>query len=49
MKTAFISVSSKEGLVYIAYVLINLDIRLIVSKGTAAFLSENRPLSKLAI
>ncbi|WP_028388687.1 bifunctional phosphoribosylaminoimidazolecarboxamide formyltransferase/IMP cyclohydrolase [Legionella fairfieldensis] len=42
MKTAFISVSNKEGLVEVARVLINLDIRLIASKGTAAFLSENK-------
>ena len=42
MKTAFISVSNKEGLVDVARVLINLDTRLIASKGTAAFLSENK-------
>ncbi|MDP3560983.1 MAG: bifunctional phosphoribosylaminoimidazolecarboxamide formyltransferase/IMP cyclohydrolase [Legionellaceae bacterium] len=42
MKTAFISVCNKEGLVDVARVLINLDTRLIASKGTAAFLSENK-------
>ncbi len=42
MKTAFISVSNKEGLVDVARVLVNLDTRLIASKGTAAFLSENK-------
>jgi phosphoribosylaminoimidazolecarboxamide formyltransferase/IMP cyclohydrolase len=42
MKTAFISVSNKEGLVDVARILINLDTRLIASKGTAAFLSENK-------
>lgn len=42
MKTAFISVSNKEGLVDFARGLINLDIRLIASKGTAAFLSEKK-------
>jgi len=42
MKTAFISVSNKEGLVDVARVLINLDTQLIASKGTAAFLSENK-------
>lgn len=41
MKTAFISVNNKEGLVEVASVLTNLDIRLIASKGTASFLSEN--------
>ncbi|MFT4060202.1 MAG: bifunctional phosphoribosylaminoimidazolecarboxamide formyltransferase/IMP cyclohydrolase [Legionella sp.] len=42
MKTAFISVSNKKGLVEVARVLINLDTRLIASKGTAAFLNENK-------
>jgi phosphoribosylaminoimidazolecarboxamide formyltransferase/IMP cyclohydrolase len=42
MKTAFISVSNKEGLVDVARILIKLDIRLIASKGTAAFLIENK-------
>jgi AICAR transformylase/IMP cyclohydrolase PurH len=40
MKTAFISVSNKEGLVDVARVLIHLDTRLIASKGTAEFLRK---------
>ncbi|MGQ3890790.1 bifunctional phosphoribosylaminoimidazolecarboxamide formyltransferase/IMP cyclohydrolase [Legionella sp. CNM-4043-24] len=42
MKTAFISVSNKNGLADVARALVNLDVRLIASKGTAAFLSENK-------
>lgn len=40
MKTAFISVSNKEGLFDLARVLIACDIQIIASKGTAAFLTS---------
>lgn len=48
MKTAFISVNNKAGLVSLAQVLINLDIRLIASKGTAAFL-KNQAIKVVSI
>jgi phosphoribosylaminoimidazolecarboxamide formyltransferase/IMP cyclohydrolase len=41
MKTAFISVTNKEGLVSLAHSLVRYEIQLIASKGTATFLIEN--------
>lgn len=48
MKTAFISVSDKNGLVDVAKVLIELDTRLVASKGTAEFLISHQ-ISVLSI